>query len=270
MPGAVSSKRVRTEGEKGILMVRINKYLSEAGFCSRRKADELIEHQKVTIDGRTAVIGDKVAEGQKVMVDGQPVKHKEKFILLALNKPRGIVCTASRKEKDNVIDFINYPHRIYPIGRLDRDSEGLLLLTNQGDIADALMRAGDDHEKEYLVKVNKPVTKEFLSGLRSGVPILDTVTRPCKVRSIDKYTFEIILTQGLNRQIRRMCEYFDYKVVSLKRTRIMCIQLGSLKTGKWRHLTRTEAARLMRELHLDPDAAKAESGQERGNDADKD
>lgn len=220
--------------------VRINKYLSEAGFCSRREADRLVEAGRVTIDGITAVMGSKISDGQNVCVDHKPVTKKEPFIFIALNKPAGIVCTTAEAEKDNVVRFLNFKHRIYPVGRLDKDSEGLLLLTNQGEWVNKIMRAGNYHEKEYVVKVNKPVTKDFLKGMRAGVPILDTVTRPCKARYVDKYTFEIILKQGLNRQIRRMCEYFGYKVVKLKRVRIMNIHLGNLKTGQWRPLTGEE------------------------------
>lgn len=220
--------------------IRINKYLSEAGVCSRREADRLIEAGRVTVDGAVAVMGSKAGDGQSVCVDGKPVKKEEPFIFIALNKPVGIVCTTAEIEKDNVVKFLDFKHRIYPVGRLDKDSEGLLLLTNQGDWVNKMMRAGNCHEKEYVVKVNKPVTKDFLKGMRAGVPVLDTVTRPCKVRCVDKYTFEIILTQGLNRQIRRMCEYFGYRVVKLKRVRIMNIKLGGLKTGQWRYLTKEE------------------------------
>lgn len=220
--------------------IRINKYLSEAGFCSRREADRLIEAGKVTVDGVRAAMGDKIRPGQRVCVGGTVVENKEPFIFIALNKPVGIVCTTAKEEKANVIDFLDFKYRIYPVGRLDKDSEGLLLLTNQGEWVNKMMRAGNYHEKEYIVKVNKPVTKEFLKGMRGGVPILDTVTRPCKVRYTGQTTFEIILTQGLNRQIRRMCEYFGYKVISLKRIRIMNIHLGKLKTGQWRYLTKQE------------------------------
>lgn len=230
-------------------LMRINKFLSAAGYCSRRQADELIEAGKVTIDGRKAVMGDKVGDNQKVMVGKHVVAMQEPFIMIALNKPRGIVCTTAENEKDNVIKFLNLKQRVYPVGRLDKDSEGLLLLTNQGELANELMRARNYHEKEYVVRVNKPLTKDFIKGMRGGVPILDTMTRPCKVRYIDKYTFEIILTQGLNRQIRRMCEYFDYRVVSLKRVRIVNIRLGNLKTGMWRNLTETEVKGLKEALN---------------------
>jgi 23S rRNA pseudouridine2604 synthase len=220
--------------------IRINKYLSEAGYCSRRQADRLVGEGRVTIDGKIAQMGDKVTDDQKVMVGKQRVLREEPFIMIALNKPKGIVCTTAEVEKDNVVRFLNFKQRIYPVGRLDKDSEGLLLLTNQGELANELMKARNYHEKEYVVRVNKPLTKDFIKAMRDGVPILDTVTRPCKARYVDKYTFEIILTQGLNRQIRRMCEYFGYRVVALKRIRIVNIELGKLKTGQWRYLTDNE------------------------------
>ena len=220
--------------------IRINKYLSEAGFCSRREADRRIEAKEVTIDGQIASMGDRVFIGQKVAVLGKNVENKEPFVLLVVNKPVGIVCTAEKREKDNIINFLNYPNRIYPIGRLDKDSQGLLLMTNQGDILNKILRAGNAHEKEYIVSVNKDVTEEFLSGMSNGVPILDTVTRKCKVEKIGNRKFRIILTQGLNRQIRRMCEYFGYRVVGLKRVRIMNIKLGDLPVGKYREITQNE------------------------------
>ena len=220
--------------------IRINKYLSEAGYCSRRQADRLVGEGRVTIDGKIAQMGDKVTDDQKVMVGKQRVLREEPFIMIALNKPKGIVCTTAEVEKDNVVRFLNFKQRIYPVGRLDKDSEGLLLLTNQGELANELMKARNYHEKEYVVRVNKPLTKDFIKAMRDGVPILDTVTRPCKVRYVDKYTFEIILTQGLNRQIRRMCEYFGYRVVALKRIRIFNIELCKIKTGQWRYLTDNE------------------------------
>lgn len=231
--------------------VRLNKYLSEMGVCSRREADRLIESGKVLVDGRTAATGMKIEEGQTVVCDGKTVggqagKQKDKPVLLAVNKPRGIVCTTSDKDRaENIVEFINYPVRIYPIGRLDKDSEGLLLLTNQGDLVNRMMRAGNEHEKEYLVRVNRPVTKEFVQAMGEGVPILDTVTRPCVVEVVGKDRFRIILTQGLNRQIRIMCEYLGYRVIELKRTRIMNIQLGNLKTGDYRKVTPTEYEMLL-------------------------
>ena len=221
-------------------LVRLNKYMSDSGICSRREADKLIESGKVTVDGEVAVMGMKVTKGQKVVVNGKAIQADEKLVLIAFNKPRGIVCTTDRREKDNIIDYIQYSSRIYPIGRLDKDSEGLILLTNHGDIVNKILRAGNNHEKEYIVKVNKPLTQKFITGMQGGVPILDTVTRECKVEALDKFTFRIILTQGLNRQIRRMCEYFGYRVVTLERIRVMNIKLGRLKTGGYRNVTDRE------------------------------
>ena len=228
--------------------VRINKYLGDAGVCSRREADKFIEQGKVTIDGVVAEMGSRVFPGQKVTFNGKELKKQEEQVLIAFYKPVGIVCTTDTREPDNVIDFLNYGKRIYPIGRLDKDSEGLLLLTNDGDIVNKILRAGNHHEKEYLVTVNKPITPEFLKGMAGGVPILDTVTKPCKIEPTGKCSFKIILTQGLNRQIRRMCEYFDYRVLSLKRVRIMHIQLGHLKPGTYRNLSAGELERLQNVL----------------------
>ncbi|MAU72265.1 MAG: 23S rRNA pseudouridine(2604) synthase RluF [Pseudozobellia sp.] len=220
---------------------RINKYLSEVGYCSRRAADRLIEQGRVTINGKVPEMGTKISEGDDVRVDGKLINEpEEKPVYLAFNKPIGIVCTTdTRVEKDNIIDFINYPKRIFPIGRLDKPSEGLIFLTNDGDIVNKILRARNHHEKEYLVTVNRPITKDFLDQMSNGVPILDTVTRKCKVEQISKFEFKIILTQGLNRQIRRMCEYLDYRVTRLKRIRIMNIKLD-VPVGKWRDLTATE------------------------------
>lgn len=227
--------------------VRINKYLSEAGVCSRREADRQVEAGNVTVDGNVAEMGTKVFPGQQVLFLGNPVKKEEEMILLAFHKPVGIVCTAEKREKNNVVDFIGYPKRIYPVGRLDKDSEGLLLLTNNGDIVNRIMRAGNMHEKEYLVTVNKPVTDSFLRGLAGGVPLveLQTTTRKCRVEQTGKRQFKIVLTQGLNRQIRRMCEYFGYRVEKLVRTRIMNIELGNLKSGTYRNVTGEEYGRLL-------------------------
>ncbi len=226
--------------------IRINKFLSEAGVCSRREADRQIEDGNVTIDGKVALPGSRVIPGQKVCYKGQPVTKEEEMILLAFHKPAGIVCTAEKREKDNVVDYIHYPKRIYPIGRLDKDSEGLLLLTNNGEIVNKMMRAGNMHEKEYIVTVNKPVTDSFLRGLAGGVPLveLNTTTRKCKVEKIGKKQFRIILTQGLNRQIRRMCEYFGYRVEKLVRIRIMNIKLGDLPVGTYRKVTAKEYEKL--------------------------
>lgn len=220
---------------------RINKYLSEVGYCSRRAADKLIEQGRVTINGLVPEMGTKVKLGDDVSVDGAPVTSpKTRPIYLAFNKPVGIVCTTDTKvEKDNIIDFINYPTRIFPIGRLDKPSEGLIFLTNDGDIVNKILRARNNHEKEYVVTVDKPITNSFLRKMRNGVPILDTVTRDCEVVQISTYQFRIILTQGLNRQIRRMCEFLDYRVKKLKRIRIMNVNLD-LPVGKWRDLTQQE------------------------------
>lgn len=243
---AAKSKKFTTEEQaKG---VRINKYLADAGVCSRRAADAFIEEGKVFIDGRRAVAGDRVEKGQTVVFQGKELEKEEQLVLLALNKPRGIVCTSDTREPDNVVEFVGYGKRIYPVGRLDKDSEGLLLLTNDGNIVNKILRAGNYHEKEYIVEVNKLLTREFLQGMAGGVPILDTVTRPCRVEALDKYRFKIILTQGLNRQIRRMCEYFGYRVVHLQRVRIMNITLGHLKVGDYRKLTPQELEGLQKLL----------------------
>lgn len=228
--------------------VRINKYLSEAGVCSRREADRQIEAGAVTVDGVCARPGTRVLLGQTVCFQGRSVSQEEERILLAFHKPAGIVCTAEKREKNNVIDYIHYPKRIYPVGRLDKDSEGLLLLTNQGDLVNKIMRAGNMHEKEYLVTVNKPITESFLRGMAGGVPLveLNATTRRCFVERIGKREFRIILTQGLNRQIRRMCEYFGYRVEKLVRVRIMNIELGSLKSGTYRNVTEEEYHELLR------------------------
>lgn len=236
-------------GDNGdIREVRLNKYLSEAGVCSRREADRLIEKGMVKVDGKTAAVGMKVAPGQEVTVGEKKVSRKEEAVVLAVNKPRGIVCTEDPREKDNIIRFLDYPVRITYVGRLDKESEGLLLMTNNGDIINRIMRARNSHEKEYLVTVDRPVTEDFLSGMAGGVPILDTVTRPCEIKKTGKYEFTIILTQGLNRQIRRMCEVFGYKVKELRRTRVMNIRLGNLKPGEYRTLTGEELKELYRLL----------------------
>ena len=220
-----------------IELKRINKFLSEVGYCSRREADKLIEAGRVTINGIIPEMGTKIAPNDVVEVDGNPInQNKEAFVYLAFNKPVGIVCTTDSKvEKDNIIDYINYPTRIFPIGRLDKASEGLILLTSDGDIVNKILRARNNHEKEYIVRVNKPITREFIKAMSGGVPILDTITRKCVVEQLDDDVFRIVLTQGLNRQIRRMCEYLDYRVVRLKRIRIMNIVLD-LKQGEWRDL----------------------------------
>ncbi len=220
---------------------RINKYLSEVGYCSRRAADKLIDQGRVTINGKVPEMGTKISDKDTVHVDGKLISgSNEKHVYIAFNKPIGIVCTTDRRvEKDNIVDFINHPKRIFPIGRLDKPSEGLIFLTNDGDIVNKILRARNHHEKEYIVTVNKPLTPYFLEQMRNGVPILDTITRACEVEEISTYQFKIILTQGLNRQIRRMCEHFDYKVKKLKRVRIMNIKLD-MPLGKWRNLTDNE------------------------------
>ena len=228
--------------------LRINKYLSSIGFCSRREADRLLEQGKVKIDGETAQVGQRVMPEQEVTVNGIPVKDKPREIIIAFNKPKGIVFTSSKKEKNNIVDYLHFPTRIYPVGRLDKDSTGLILLTNDGELTDCILRGKNNHEKEYLVTVQKPLRAEIIHAMEQGVPILDTMTRPCRIIQIDSHTFRIILTQGLNRQIRRMCEYFGYKVITLKRVRVMNIHLGDLKEGTWREITGKELAELKNAL----------------------
>jgi len=221
--------------------IRINKYLSEVGFCSRRAADILIEERRVTINGKVPEMGTKVQPGDVVKVDGKPLKPTgEKPVYIAFHKPIGIVCTTdTRGEKDNIIDYIKHPRRIFPVGRLDKASEGLILLTSDGDIVNKILRARNNHEKEYIVTVDKPITADFVKRMGNGIPILDTITRKCFVEQIDRFSFRIILTQGLNRQIRRMCEFLGYEVKKLRRIRIMNIVLD-LPRGKWRDLTDQE------------------------------
>lgn len=226
--------------------VRLNKYISETGFCSRREADKLIEQGRVKIDGLKATTGMKVSKGQSVSIDGKPLKVENELVYIALNKPVGITCTTESKIKGNIVDFINHEKRIFPIGRLDKDSQGLIFMTNDGDIVNKILRAGNNHEKEYIVTVNKPITDEFIKGMSNGVPILGTVTKKCLVKKESKNSFRIILTQGLNRQIRRMCEYFGYEVKKLERIRIMNVSLGNLKMGSWRYLTKKELAEINR------------------------
>ena len=225
-----------------VKLTRINKYLSEIGFCSRRMADSLIEKGKISINGELAVMGQKVSGKEEIKVENKLVftKNDKEKIYLAFNKPVGVVCTTdTKREKNNIIDYINYPTRIFPIGRLDKPSEGLIFLTNDGDIVNKILRANNKHEKEYLVEVNKPITKDFIKLMGNGVPVLDKITNKCFVKQTGKKTFKIILTQGLNRQIRRMCEYLDYRVISLKRIRIMNIELD-LRVGEYRYFTKSE------------------------------
>lgn len=226
----------------------MNKYLSDCGICSRRAADRLIEAGRITVDGRTAQTGQKVLPIQDIRLDGNPVKKTGQEILLAFYKPRGIVCTEEKRERNNIVDYLNYPCRVFTVGRLDKDSEGLLLLTNLGEVADQIMRSRNGHEKEYLVAVDKDVTEDFLRQMASGIPILDTVTRPCRVERTGKKSFRIVLTQGLNRQIRRMCEYLGFQVVTLKRIRVMNIRLDGLKAGQYREVTEEEKRKLYQML----------------------
>ena len=237
------TKRLTSQGEEQE-EIRINKFLSEAGVCSRREADRYIEDGKVEIDGIVAQMGSRVKKDSKVTFCGKPVMKEEKLVLIAFNKPEGIVCTTDSSEPDNIIDYISYGMRIFPIGRLDKDSEGLILLTNDGNIVNKILRAENYHEKEYIVRVNNEITADFIKKMSEGVPILDKITNPCKVDQIDRFTFSIILTQGLNRQIRRMCEYCGYRVVNLVRIRIMNIKLGRLKTGDYRNVTEKEIEEL--------------------------
>ena len=220
--------------------VRINKFISETGFCSRREADKLVEQGRVTLNGRQAVLGDKATDGDDVRVNGKPLKSKKAGVYIAFNKPVGITCTTERHIKGNIIDYIRHQERIFPIGRLDKPSEGLIFLTSDGDIVNKILRAGNNHEKEYVVTVNKPITPDFIQKMSSGVPILGIITKKCFVRKDSSFVFTIILTQGLNRQIRRMCEYLGYNVTKLKRVRIMNVTLENLPTGKWRDLTPAE------------------------------
>ena len=225
--------------------MRLNKYISETGLCSRREADARIEAGRVTINGVVATLGTQVAAGDAVCVDGKPVGGQERHVYIALNKPVGITSTIEPHIAGNLLEVVKYPQRIFPIGRLDKDSEGLLLLTNNGDIVNEILRSENEHEKEYVVTVDRPVTEIFLNGMASGVRILGTVTKPCKVRRVGAGTFHIILTQGLNRQIRRMCSFFGYKVLKLQRVRIINLRLGDLKPGQWRQLEPAEVRGLL-------------------------
>lgn len=228
--------------------ISLNKYISSTGICSRREADKWIEDGKVTINRQIAQKGNRVLDGDEVHIDGQLLAATPKLVYLALNKPPGITCTTDLKDKTNIVEFINHKERIFPIGRLDKPSTGLILLTNDGDIVNKILRSEFNHEKEYIVSVNKKITPAFIASMSKKVPILGTYTKPCKVFSINDFTFKIILTEGMNRQIRRMCEVFDYQVVTLKRIRIMNIQLGNLPEGKWRDLTKEEFETLNKSL----------------------
>jgi len=231
-----------------LTLYRLNKFISDTGFCSRREADKYIEKGLVSVNGAIAAVGTKVTEHDTVLIEGKPLKAKPKRVYLAYHKPVGITCTTERHIHGNIIDAIRYPERIFPIGRLDKPSEGLIFLTNDGDIVNKILRAGNAHDKEYVVTVNKPITERFLHQMSRGVPILDTVTLPCSVTQKSKQSFAITLTQGLNRQIRRMCEYLGYEVQTLKRTRIMHIRLAGLKPGQWRLLDEMEIRMLEAQL----------------------
>lgn len=224
---------------------RLNKAISETGFCSRREADRLIESGKVMVNGKPAGLGVKVTENDEISVNGKIITKEVEPIYLAFHKPVGVICTTDTAIKDNIVDFINYPERIFPIGRLDKPSEGLIFMTNDGDIVNKILRAGNSHEKEYIVRVDKKITDNFLHKMRNGVPILDTVTQKCRVEKINHDTFRIILTQGLNRQIRRMCEYLGYEVKRLKRVRIMNVNLEGIAKGQYRHFTKDEIKEIL-------------------------
>ena len=227
---------------------RLNKFIADSGYCSRREADRLIEEGRVLVDGRPGALGDRVLPGMSVTVDGHSLTGESEKVYLLLNKPRGIVCTADPREPMNVVDYIGHPARVFPVGRLDKDSEGLLMLTSDGEIVNRMLRAAGGHEKEYEVTIDRPVTRDFVDKMMAGVPILDTVTLPCKVRRTGDRSFNIILVQGLNRQIRRMCEALGANVTHLRRIRIMNLRLGSLKPGEWRDLTPAELGALMKQL----------------------
>lgn len=222
------------------LSISLNKYISSTGISSRREADRWIDAGRISINGTIAKKGNRVFEGDEVLLDGKPLTKAPEPLYIALNKPVGITCTTDRNEPNNITDYINHPQRLFPIGRLDKPSQGLIFLTNDGDIVNKILRAGNQHEKEYLVEVNKPITADFISSMGKGVPVLDTVTKKCKVEKENTYRFRITLTQGLNRQIRRMCHHFNYQVISLERTRIMNISLDGIAYGKWRELSETE------------------------------
>ena len=227
---------------------RLNKYIADSGYCSRREADRLIDEGRVRLDGRVGSLGDRVLPGMAVTVDGRPLTGISEKVYILLNKPRGIVCTADPREPMNVVDYVDHPQRIFPVGRLDKDSEGLLLMTSDGEIVNRVLRAAGGHEKEYEVTIDRPVTPEFVRRMSSGVPILDTVTLPCKVRRTGEKSFNIVLVQGLNRQIRRMCEALGANVTHLRRIRIMHLKLGRLQPGQWRDLTPEELDGLYSQL----------------------
>ncbi len=235
--------------------ISLNKFISSTGICSRREADKWIENGRVTINDLATKLGNRVFEGDVVRIDGKLLQEKPKTLYIALNKPVGIVCTTDLKEPKNIIDFINHKERLFPIGRLDKPSQGLIFLTNDGDIVNKILRAGNNHEKEYIVSVKQPITPDFIRRMSNGIPILDTLTKKCTATALNKRTFKIILTQGLNRQIRRMCQHLGYEVIKLERTRIMNVKLGKLNIGDWRELSKQE----MNEInHLISDSSKTE------------
>ena len=235
---------------------RLNKYIADSGYCSRREADRLIGEGRVLVDGRPGALGDRILPGMAVTVDGRSLSGESEKVYLLLNKPRGIVCTADPREPMNVVDYVGHPARVFPVGRLDKDSEGLLLMTSDGDIVNRMLRAAGGHEKEYEVTIDRPVTKAFVERMMAGVPILDTVTLPCQVRRTGERSFNIVIVQGLNRQIRRMCEALGANVTHLRRVRIMNLRLGSLKPGQWRDVTPAE----LRELFVALDAGQSKTG----------
>ena len=242
----------REENKDSNTSMRLNKFLSDAGVCSRREADRMVEEGRILVDGKPAVLGQKVSRSQEVLVDGKPVYSRDRKVVIAYNKPTGIVCTAEKREKDNIIDAISYPLRVYPVGRLDKDSEGLIFLTNDGDLMNEILKAANHHEKEYIVKVNRPVTNQFLKRMSQGVDIGDAVTAPCKAEKIGLKSFRIILTQGLNRQIRRMCQALDYRVTGLRRVRIMHVRIGDLPTGQYREIRGEELYELYHRTGVNP------------------
>lgn len=235
--------------------MRLNKYLSDAGVCSRREADRQIEAGKVLVNGVVAVLGTQVEAADTVIFNGKQVNAVNEKVILAVYKPIGIECTSATDVQDNIVNYVGYKTRLYPVGRLDKQSEGLILMTNDGELSNGILKARYFHEKEYIVRVNKPLSREFLKQMRSGVPILDTVTRPCEVDKLDERSFKIILTQGLNRQIRRMCEALGYEVLNLKRTRVLNVTLEGLEYGKWRHLSTDEESTLRSIVSKNDDSA---------------
>lgn len=246
----MTQKRIgnRMAKEAGI---RLNKYISDAGICSRREADRYVEAGRVKINDHVASLGEKILPGDVVYVDGKKVEEKNSLTMIVFNKPVGVECTCDRSNPDNIIDYLHYPERLIYVGRLDKNSHGLLLMTNDGDLSNKIAKSCENHEKEYVVKVNRPITEEFLTGMRKGVPILNTVTKPCRVEPIDEDTFRIVLTQGLNRQIRRMTKVFGYTVVDLKRIRVMNIKLENVKEGTYRKATKEEIDILFGTLGID-------------------